>query len=84
MRREDGTVPRRNRKFLRASKETFDDIAEGVLDIPCPQNEEQAPSTESKTQTETEEKADTPQASQTQEVRTPMKTRIINHPHYNQ
>ena len=87
VRREDGTVLRRNRKFLRASKETFDDIAEGVPDIPCPQNEEQAPGSESKTQTETEEKADTPQASQTQEVHTPMKTRsgrIINRPDYYQ
>ena len=36
VRREDGPVLRRNRKFLRASKETCDDIAEGVPDIPCP------------------------------------------------
>ena len=60
VRREDGTVLRRNRKLFRPSKETFDDISEDVTDIPCPQNEEKAPGIESKTQSETKDKADHP------------------------
>ena len=62
MRRENGTVLRRNRKFLRAPKEMFDDIANDFLDIPSPQNEEQAPGIESKAQLETEKKAGKPKA----------------------
>ena len=42
VRREDGTVLRRNRKFLRTSKEEFDDIVEDLPDI-SPSTEEQGP-----------------------------------------
>ena len=42
VRREDGTVLRRNIKFLRTSKEAFDDIGEDLPDI-SPSTEEQGP-----------------------------------------
>ena len=63
VRSEDGTVLRRNRKSFRASKEPFDYIAEDVTHIPCPQNKEKAPGIESKSQSETEDKADHPKHS---------------------
>ena len=40
VRREDGTVFRRNRKFLRTSKEAFDDVVEDLPEI-SPSTEEQ-------------------------------------------
>ena len=43
VRREDGMILRRNRRFLRTSKETFDDIDEDVPDFPSPTKKEQSP-----------------------------------------
>ena len=69
MRREDGIILRRNRRFLRTSKETFDDIDEDVPDVPSPTNKEQMPGNvnherEIETQAETKEQLDTSDASQ--------------------
>ena len=64
VRREDGTVLRRNRQFLRTSKEAFDDIVEDLPDI-SPSTEEQGPAmvnhkgeTETNGLSESEEKTD--------------------------
>eukprot|EP00112_Aurelia_sp_Birch-Aquarium-sp1_P017274 Seg399.2 transcript_id=Seg399.2/GoldUCD/mRNA.D3Y31 product="hypothetical protein" protein_id=Seg399.2/GoldUCD/D3Y31 len=43
VKREDRMVLRRNRRFLRTSKETFDDIDGDFLDAPSPTNEEIRP-----------------------------------------
>ena len=70
VRREDGTVLRRNRKFLRISKEAFDDIVEDLPDI-SPSTEEQGPAmvnhkgeTETNGLSESEEKANKSEVSQ--------------------
>ena len=91
VRREDGIILRRNRRFLRTSKETFDDIDEDVRDVPFPTNKDQIPGNvnherENETQTETKEQLDASDASQSnateahenyeaQETYKPMKTR---------
>ena len=45
VRREDWIILRRNRRFLRTSKETFDDIDADVPEAPSPTNKEQSPGT---------------------------------------
>ena len=71
VRRVDGIILRRNRRFLRTSKETFDDIDEDVPDVPSQKNKEQSPGNENheremetEVQTESKEQSDTSEASQ--------------------
>ena len=71
VRRKDGMILTRNRRFLRTSKETFDDIDEDVPDFPSPTKKEQSPGNvnhereiEIETQTESKEQLDPSEASQ--------------------
>eukprot|EP00112_Aurelia_sp_Birch-Aquarium-sp1_P011736 Seg247.6 transcript_id=Seg247.6/GoldUCD/mRNA.D3Y31 product="putative protein K02A2.6" protein_id=Seg247.6/GoldUCD/D3Y31 len=78
VKREDGMVLRRNRRFPRTSKETFDDIDGEVVDAPSPTNEEIRPVSQSNA-TEGQENC------KAQETYKPTKTRsgrIINRPDY--
>ena len=64
-------ILRRNRRFLRTSKETFDDIDEDVPDFPSPTKKEQSPGNvnheseiEIETQIDSKDQLDPSEASQ--------------------